>query len=378
MGDEPTPEALQAQEELIRRRNEQYERQQAEAARDPWDVQFDGPAPKGPVDEEAFLTGLADAGHDLADRLQGLKDTPIIGEAADAAGRVLHGIADQRDRDQDGLTDGRELSIGTNPNDRDTDGDKLPDGVELDEYRSNPLRQDTDRDGVSDFDEVSAGINYTRDGTVDVRIVTDDIRTPRVVAPAPKPASNEPGQGPGQGPITRPSQVDPSLALGSNASEPGSITADDLLDGFRRAFQPDGPATPATPDATDGSEPGSITADDLLDGFRRAFQPDSPAPTAPTDGSEGMPDGSGTDIEAVFGRVPPAVPMPEPAMAPEVTVPSIPLPSGDALGGEPQLPAIELPAPTFEPEVTEPSLVDEAAAEPEIELFSAPAAVDGG
>ena len=69
----------------------------------------------------------------------------------------------QRDSDGDGLTDGGELQgdkifnvgIDTDPLDADSDGDGAPDGQE-DGLGTNPLNVDSDGDGLIDGDEVSA------------------------------------------------------------------------------------------------------------------------------------------------------------------------------------------------------------------------------
>ena len=59
------------------------------------------------------------------------------------------------DSDQDGLNDGDELkNLNLNPLNQDTDEDGLPDGAEVNLYRTNPTVKDTDGDGVNDMDEV--------------------------------------------------------------------------------------------------------------------------------------------------------------------------------------------------------------------------------
>ncbi len=59
------------------------------------------------------------------------------------------------DSDGDGLSDGEEvLDVGTDPLSEDTDGDGLADGEELDEHGTDPLDPDTDGDGLTDGDEV--------------------------------------------------------------------------------------------------------------------------------------------------------------------------------------------------------------------------------
>lgn len=60
------------------------------------------------------------------------------------------------DTDRDGLTDGEELNVyHTNPNRTDTDNDGLSDGIEVHEHGSNPSLSDTDDDGLTDKEEVN-------------------------------------------------------------------------------------------------------------------------------------------------------------------------------------------------------------------------------
>ncbi len=66
------------------------------------------------------------------------------------------------DTDKDGLSDGEEIQAGTNPLVRDTDGDGLSDGDELRIHGSNPLVRDTDGDGLSDMEELRLGTSAQR------------------------------------------------------------------------------------------------------------------------------------------------------------------------------------------------------------------------
>lgn len=61
------------------------------------------------------------------------------------------------DPDGDGLTTEDEQALGTDPLKWDTDGDGLSDGDEVHVYGTDPLKWDTDGDGMSDGDEIRAG-----------------------------------------------------------------------------------------------------------------------------------------------------------------------------------------------------------------------------
>lgn len=63
------------------------------------------------------------------------------------------------DQDQDGLTRDQELQLGTDPLKADTDGDGLSDRDEVEKYKTNPLVADTDRDGFTDAEEIKNGYN---------------------------------------------------------------------------------------------------------------------------------------------------------------------------------------------------------------------------
>ena len=65
------------------------------------------------------------------------------------------GVSDyDEDSDGDGLTNGEECALGTDPVAVDSDGDDLTDGDEVDRYSTNPKSQDTDGDGASDSWEI--------------------------------------------------------------------------------------------------------------------------------------------------------------------------------------------------------------------------------
>lgn len=59
------------------------------------------------------------------------------------------------DTDGDGLTDAEEATLGTDPNDADSDDDGLSDGDEVNVYGTDPLNADTDGDTLNDSDELN-------------------------------------------------------------------------------------------------------------------------------------------------------------------------------------------------------------------------------
>ena len=65
----------------------------------------------------------------------------------------------QEDPDRDGLTNIREFQLGTDPRNRDVDGDGLSDGDEVDVHHTNPFVVDTDGDGIPDAVEVQTSSN---------------------------------------------------------------------------------------------------------------------------------------------------------------------------------------------------------------------------
>lgn len=61
------------------------------------------------------------------------------------------------DSDQDGLSDQREIELGTNATLTDSDADTVSDGDEVLKYGTNPLNMDTDGDSYQDGAEISKG-----------------------------------------------------------------------------------------------------------------------------------------------------------------------------------------------------------------------------
>lgn len=83
-----------------------------------------------------------------------------------------------QDDDRDGLTNRRELELNTLSGVRDTDEDGLADGVEVDQWNTDPLDDDSDDDGLKDGDEVGQGIDP-------LNADTDDDGTPDASDPDP-------------------------------------------------------------------------------------------------------------------------------------------------------------------------------------------------
>lgn len=97
-----------------------------------------------PRSEDTDGDGLKD-GWEVANGLN-----PLLAEGDDGA---------SADIDKDGLPNSLEQYWGTDPWNNDSDGDGLPDGVEVNTYGTSPLNDDTDTDGLSDSYEVAHGLN---------------------------------------------------------------------------------------------------------------------------------------------------------------------------------------------------------------------------
>ena len=96
--------------------------------------------------------------YDSADQWSSDSSTNVMTYAvtavkSDGSESFFSDLAQNNDRDHDGLTDEEEASLGTNATNPDTDGDGLKDGEE-EAYGTDPLLTDTDGDGYSDYEGV--------------------------------------------------------------------------------------------------------------------------------------------------------------------------------------------------------------------------------
>ena len=70
------------------------------------------------------------------------------------------------DSDNDGLTEEEERLYLTDPVKTDTDGDGLSDGEEVKKYHSDPNNKDSDGDGFTDGEEVKNGFDPAGSGVL--------------------------------------------------------------------------------------------------------------------------------------------------------------------------------------------------------------------
>jgi len=83
------------------------------------------------------------------------------------------------DNDKDNLTNYEEELLGTRKDKRDTDGDGLKDGVEVNTYKTNPLDRNTDRDGLNDRIEIIYKGTDPLDPDTDGDGITDGVEVSR-------------------------------------------------------------------------------------------------------------------------------------------------------------------------------------------------------
>src|SRR5713226_7405609 len=98
----------------------------------------------------------------------GIPDSWAIANGLDPNDPVMP----SEDPDRDGLTNLQEFQLGTDPHNRDTDGDGLTDGDEVNLYHTNPLLADTDGDRIPDGVEVRTGTDPLNPNSYDLRAAT--------------------------------------------------------------------------------------------------------------------------------------------------------------------------------------------------------------
>lgn len=94
---------------------------------------------------------------------QPLEEVTILTTSSDAVDQEII-LGESIDSDGDGVKDNREVELGTNPSNWDSDNDGLGDGEELLIWHTNPKNDDTDGDTYKDGTEVKAGYNPSGPG----------------------------------------------------------------------------------------------------------------------------------------------------------------------------------------------------------------------
>ena len=100
-----------------------------------------------------------------------LKYSLIRATSADLSYEQLANIyllgGEAEDDDNDGLTNGQEYLLSTDPSNSDSDADSLLDGYEVNTSQTSPLVSDSDNDGLPDWWEVARGLNPNASAGID-------------------------------------------------------------------------------------------------------------------------------------------------------------------------------------------------------------------
>jgi hypothetical protein len=117
-----------------------------------------------PSDDSSVVGSVPDTG--ISTGTGASEEEEVVEEEKDVESTPVETVnpATLLDSDGDGLTNARELEVGTSVTKADTDGDGLGDREEVEVYGTNARKADTDGDGYLDGQEVSGGYNPNGEG----------------------------------------------------------------------------------------------------------------------------------------------------------------------------------------------------------------------
>ncbi len=162
------------------------------------------------------------------------------------------------DTDNDGLTNGQEIGLGTDPNDPDTDDDGLLDGEEVNTTNTDPLDADSDNDGLTDGEEVNIVGTDPNDPDTDNGGVTDGAEVGNGTNPVDNPADDFGNDDPDGDGLTNSEEA----VLGTDPNDPD--TDDDGLNDGQEVDVLDTDPLDADSDddgLTDGEEVNNVGTD---------------------------------------------------------------------------------------------------------------------